>query len=209
MTALTSSAASAKSGPAPLKDALHKPLIIGASVSADYGSPSPGKKLALEFTPSHQIRTIAFSGRPGLQVLQHLKAQDLHDRTIVIGVDLFFWDSLIPLPQASLAALERLVNLSQERDIPLVLGNIPSLLPALQPSRLALNRAMEAACASYKKCMILPFDSYLQQLMREGSLPFENRRYGFRELLPDGLHVGPIGSAYLGQKLGELLAQKL
>lgn len=205
----SASARTAASAAATLQRVLAKPLILGASVSADHSSPSPGKKLALAHTSAHAIRTIAFGGRPSLQVLPHLKPEGLKDRSIVIAVDLFFWDSLLPSPQASVGALEDLLGRVKERGIPLVLGNIPNLMPALQPSRSALNQAMEKACRDYDKCMILPFDSFLQRLLREGSLTYENRRYSYRELLPDGLHVGPVGSAYLGQKIAELLTLTL
>lgn len=190
----------------PIEKLFERPLILGASVSADWLAQSPGKKLALRYTELHQIKTIAFGGSPGLQVLKHLSEEDLSDRTIVIGVDLFFWDSTFPSPEASMKALKKLVDQTAELDIPLVLGEIPELIPERQPGLKSLNHALSKVSHAYPHCHLMLFNQLLHQILEEGHLHIKGRDYSIPDLVPDGLHLGEIAGEFLADRLLSAIA---
>lgn len=188
-----------------VKEILQKPLIIGASVSAGYGTPSPGKRLALRYTTDANVRTIAQNGKPGKEVLRSISAKSLEDRTAIIGLDLFFWDSTHASAKVSIEALRSLVALAKKQNLPLVLGEIPGLLPSHQPSREALNLEMAQACRTYDRCVLLPLDEILHKVIADGSLEYKGKHYGLMDLLPDGLHLGPVAADYLADRILEAL----
>src|SRR5690606_32414241 len=127
------------------------------------------------------------------------------DHSVIIGVDLFFWDSIYPTAPASVAALHTLVKEAKSAKIPLILGDIPDLLPGLQSQRAILNQELQQACARYSQCYLVPLSEVFQQIQRDRHLVYQTKRYTLRELLPDGLHLGPIASAYVADLMEDLL----
>lgn len=188
-----------------ISSVFQKPLIIGASVSADYSAPSPGKNLALRYTNSASIRTEASNGRPGRDTLKLLKDSDYKDRSIVIGVDLFFWDSTLSSVDESITAFHRLMKQVITHDIPIVLGEIPELLWGKQPHYARLNHEMAKACAHYAKCFIMPFEKILHQIVEDNHLIIKGRQFEIHELVPDGLHLSSIASDYLADLMLKLM----
>jgi hypothetical protein len=188
------------------KELLQKPLIIGASVSADYNSLSPGKRLALRYTASENIRSVAQGGRKGVDTLAALQESDLSGRTIVLGLDLFFWDSTLPSADESIKALQNFIQKLQSKNIPVVLGEIPELLAGRQPGRPALNASLHAQCEKYPRCAVMPFDDLHRQLMRDGFLVMKGRRLGLMDIVPDGLHLSDDASEDLADRLQNIVA---
>lgn len=189
-----------------LKAILQRPLIVGASVSADTGAMSPGKKLALRFTAKENIRTKARSGAPGREVAKSLKGEDFKDRTIVIATDLFFWDSVLTPVDETEAALKGILVTVEALRIPLVLGNIPRLLPfGRQRSRDDLNKLIGDHCGKSAFCTVYDLAAIHEKLDDDGYLEHQSKRYRFSELLPDGLHLSEIGSEYLADRIAEIL----
>lgn len=182
-----------------------KPLIVGASVSAGHAAPGPGTLLSARYTEPKNVRTIAYNGTPGHVVLKQIPQKTLQDHSVIIGVDLFFWDSIYPTAPASIAALERLVTEAEKVRIPIVLGDIPDLLPGLQSQRAHLNQQLQEACARYNQCYLVPLSEVFQQIQRDRYLVYQSRRYSLRELLPDGLHLGPVASAYVADLIENML----
>lgn len=176
---------------------LKKPIIIGASVSADWSSLSPGKKLARRYTKPSEIVTKAQGGRPGVRTLEVVKPADFKDRSIVIGVDLFFWDSTLPSIDQSLKSLDRLMKEVRQLQLPIVLGEIPELIPGRQPHRESLNKAIRKACSDYSRCYLMPFDRLHKQVLREGGIEMYGRKYTIQEIVPDGLHLIETAGNYL------------
>lgn len=188
-----------------INKAMQRPLIVGASVSADWKAKSPGKLLALKYTKDSDIKTIAVGGRSGRDVLKNVNATDLKDRTIVIGLDLFFWDATLKSSAESLTAMNKLLASVRELDIPIILGEVPLLLPGMQPQAATINAALHKACQDYDKCTVVPFTSMLFKVLAEGSLQYQGKRYALRELIPDGLHIGPVASQYIADSIYESL----
>jgi hypothetical protein len=182
----------------------YKPLITGASVSADYSTTSPGKRLALRYTPPENIRTIAHPGTPGRLTQAEVTDAVLADRTIVIALDLFFWDSTLPSSSA-IPSLESFFARIARRRVPLVIGNVPELLPARQPGREALNTRLRELCRATPGARLVDLEALHQKVLREGFIPHAGRRYTIRELVPDGLHLSAPASDYLADRLLEAL----
>ena len=195
----------AASAPVDLKAVLQKPFITGASVSADFGTPSPGRRLALRYTKSVDIKTYARPGTPGVETLKKVSAADLKDRTSVLALDLFFWDSVQENPSASIAAMKKFIAEVQQLHIPLVIGEIPELLPGRQASRAKLNEAIQANCLKANQCFIMPFDQLHHQLMKDGYLEIKGKRMTLKSIVPDGLHLSEPASEFLADRLGDTL----
>ncbi len=181
-----------------------KPLIVGASVSGDYQTASPGKRLALRYTRERDIRVIAQNGKPGKEVLKTVSDEHLKDRSAIIGIDLFFWDSFQNSPKESLDAMEKLFTKSKAHSLPLVLGEIPELMPQYQKSGAALNKRMRQLCSVHSLCKILPMGEILTKTLTDGHLMHRGIRYEIEALLPDGLHLATPASEYLADQILKL-----
>ncbi|MGE0525921.1 MAG: SGNH/GDSL hydrolase family protein [Bdellovibrionales bacterium] len=181
----------------PASERMRSPLIIGASVSAGFGTLSPGDRLSRRFTSPQHIRNVARSGRPARDHLPLLQPDLLRDRTIVIAMDYLFWDSTLPDIGPSVRALDRLMELANARGIPLVLGDIPALLPSLQTQRVTLNEIIHKKCRNESHCHLLRLDELHQKVKRDGYLEIKAKRYTFSELVPDGLHLVEVASEFL------------
>lgn len=174
-----------------------KPLITGASISADWASMSPGKRLAQRLAASPDIRVIARGGQTGASVLAGVTSGVLKDRTIIVGFDLFFWDSTRASVAPSLKALKNLVSQAAELNIPLLIGDIPELVPGYQPMRKVLNDAIYEASLTAKNVYVIPLDALYQQVSRDGFVVIKGQQYSFFDLVPDGLHIGDTAGDYL------------
>jgi hypothetical protein len=181
---------------------LRKPLIIGASVSAGFGTLSPGDRLSRRFTGPASIINVARGGTPGRD--HDLKSELFKGRTVVLAMDFLFWDSALPQPQSSLNNLDLLLKRAANENIPVVIGDIPELLPGRQPSRDVLNKAIYAKCTAHAHCNVLKLDDLHRQVMRDRALMIKGRRYSFHELVPDGLHLAETAGEFLADKIFEL-----
>ncbi|WP_141736199.1 hypothetical protein [Oligoflexus tunisiensis] len=187
---------------------LEKPLITGASVSADWSTSSPGKTLALRYTDKSKIRTIAFGGRPGRDVIKEISPKHLEDRSIIMAVDFLFWDSTLSEVGPSLKALDSIMSQASRLGLPIVLGEIPELLPGRQVQRTKLNQEIKRKCASYKDCFLMPFDQLHRQVLKDGYLEIKGKRYTMKDLVPDGLHLSVPTSEYLADMMLAILSRQ-
>lgn len=193
-----------------IKELMARPLIIGASVSGDRNAQSPGKKLALHYTSLSNIKLITRNGSGGFKILRGLEESEIHDRTVIIALDLFFWDSTLKSSlDLSIEELDRLTAMTTKLKIPLVIGEVPDLLPGFQPVRIHINEAIAARCSDETRCFMLSLDPLLQQLRRDGYLMHRNRQFTLKELMPDGLHLSSAGSELLSEHIKSLLESKI
>lgn len=172
-----------------------RPLILGASISAGYGTKDGGigAVLARMINPSAQITNKAISGATSLQSTSHL---DLHsfDPSIVLGLDLFFWDAVRGSINAKFESNTRkLVTTFAEKNIPLILGKVPVLeLPliggygnTLLDKAKKVNDLLESVAFSQKNCLLYdPVPCFL-------SMGFSGENY-----FSDGLHLNSTGNQY-------------
>jgi len=182
-----------------------RPLITGASVSANHGTASPGRRLALRFGADQKIKTAAFSGKPGREIEPQLTDDLMSDRSVILALDFFFWDSTIRASQPSLDAIDNLMKKAASHEVPIVLGDIPELLPFRQPARKELNRHLRRACESYARCTLLELDGLHQQLQRDGFIEMEGKKRTLSDIVPDGLHLSEVAANYLADFIVETI----
>lgn len=182
-----------------------KPLITGASISADWASMSPGKRLAERLSPKTDVRVIARGGQPGASVLNGVTPAVLKDRSIVIGFDLFFWDSTRASADAGVRALKTLIANAEKAGVPVVIGDIPELIRGHQPARKELNQMIYRACKSAKNCYVIPLDALYQRISKDGFVEIKGKKYSFFDLVPDGLHIGSVAGEFLADLVYETI----
>jgi hypothetical protein len=180
-----------------IEQVFKKPLIIGASVSAGWGTLSPGDRLSRRFTDAKNILNVARGGRPGRDHMPLLKPSLVKDRSIILAMDFMFWDTTLDKPAASLAALDQLLELGQSRGIPVVLGDVPELLTGRQGLRPQINKYIHSKCVKDNGCYLLELDQLHKQVKRDQHLEIKGRKYRFPELVPDGLHLADVAGEYL------------
>lgn len=125
----------------------------------------------------------------------------------MIGVDLFFWDSTLPSIEQSLASLKKLMEDIRHEELPIVLGEVPELLPGRQPHRQRLNEEITKVCSNYSRCYLMPFDRLHKQVLREGGIEMYGRWYTMRDIVPDGLHLVETAGDYLADVMLELFRE--
>lgn len=205
---MTTSLSSASSVPNPvLQKSLARPLILGASVSANHFTSSPGQRLALKYTQPGQIKVVAGNGRRGYDSVKLATAAVLADRTAILGVDLFFWDALQPSASASVVAIENIVALAKSRNIPVILGEVPTLMPSMQKSLVPINKALNKACADYLKCRLVPLNQLFVKVATDGFIEHKGQKYTLEQLLPDGLHIATPASEYIADEIERLMGE--
>ena len=188
-----------------LAAALSRPLILGASLSADWATASPGKRLALKYTNLKSIHTHAFGGRTGKSVISSLAPGALEDRTCVIAIDLLFWDSAQKSIHPTVQAFERLMLDVIRLQLPIVVGEVPTLMPALQPHAERLNAMLTRYQTSYSGFFVMPFVQLYAVLLRDGELQIKGRTHNAAELASDGLHIGDVASEHLAEVMENVL----
>ncbi|NDG86084.1 MAG: hypothetical protein EBX52_13730, partial [Proteobacteria bacterium] len=131
-----------------LKDRLlARILVAGASQSADTNTESPAKVLARRVGTFDALKVAAFPGKKGSYTVPRIPEADFRDASLIIGHDLFFWDSISLSCDESLKTLEDFVAKARELQVPVIIGNIPRIrkLP-IQPCRKQMNERLEAIC---------------------------------------------------------------
>jgi|GEM_PF-6103805 len=165
------------------------PVIgVGASVTAGYGGVTgPAERLALILDVPYVSH--AASGATSSVSVGRWKGSDSQRCGTVVGVDLFFWDSVKGCPAD---AVSKAVKLTQERKCQrAIFSNVPRLLPLQKSSCVGmLNKALDNSVA----IDVLPVMEELQRDPRRASY--------FRA---DGIHLTEVGAEAATEKLCELL----
>lgn len=187
-----------------IEDIFQRPLIVGASVSADYRTESPGKIVALQYTELNKIKVVAQNGQPAKEMITRITENSLKDRTAIIGFDLFFWDSFQSTPEPSLKAMEKLFKLAKAHHLQLILGEVPELVPHYQKSVVKINQQMRKHCNAYGNCKIIPLHKITLNVLNDGFISHNGKKYLLKELLPDGLHISRPASEYLAAEILKL-----
>ncbi len=174
------------------------PLVLGASISAGYGTRDGGlgAVLARTINPEAKIINKAISGATSVQSTSHL---DLHKfyPSIVLGLDLFFWDAAREKTGKKFESNTRkLFDVFRDKDIPMIIGRVPVLdLPfvggkakALIESAQKVNSLLEELTLTHSNCVLYdPVPCFL-------SMGFGSRNY-----FSDGLHLNSEGNKYCAQ----------
>jgi|GEM_PF-2601637 len=193
-----------KLGFAGIAENLKSPLIIGASVSADFMSDSPGKILASKYTSTGNIKKIAKWGAGSSEILDRIKERHLKNSTSIIGLDFLFWDSVNSSVSEASKNIVTLIAMAKQKNIPVIIGDIPNLLSG-QNYRSGINTALRSHCASYSKCKIFGLSQLYAEVTRNKGLTIRGKFVQKDELLPDGLHLSRIASEEIARRLAPLL----
>lgn len=183
---------------------LKSPLIVGASVSADFMSDSPGKILASKYTSSGNIKKVAQWGAGSSDILGRIKDRHLKNTTAIIGLDFLFWDSVDSSVSEASKNIGSLIGLAKQKNIPVIFGDIPNLLSG-QAHRTGINAALRSQCATYSKCKIFSLSQLYAEVNRSKGLTIRGKFVRKDELLPDGLHLSQIASEEIARRLAPLL----
>lgn len=179
-----------------------KTLVIGASVSAAVLERNPSRRFLRDLGTLGHATSHAHSGTPGARVLSNLKRSMLADRSAVLAIDLMFWDSVFGLadPTESRAFLRGFFNEIRQRELGIVIGNVPAIHP-LQVNRIEINEALQEECDRWAHSRLVQLDHLFERGMSDGGLVLDGRFHSIAELLPDGLHPGPVAAELISREM--------
>ena len=138
-----------------------KPLIIGASVSAGYGTGTggPAAILSRNLNPSANVTNLSVSGATSM-ISTHRRMRETP--SIVLGFDVFFWDTARGLCDETYETNTReFFQRYQDQGIPMIIGKIPVDAPfplgvrlaGRQPCTAKINRLIAELCTPDKNCL--------------------------------------------------------
>ena len=160
------------SGAPEAKSCFATPLILGASVSAGYGTNRGGTSeiIAKEIHPEAVISNRAKSGATSLQSLKDLNLHTVNP-SVVLALDLFFWDA------ARNQCGENFISHTTKffrsfEGTPLIVGKIPVdvsfpdgyRLAGARPCTKVVNALIEKLCKIEANCLIYDPKECLNQM---------------------------------------------
>jgi hypothetical protein len=139
-----------------------KPLIIGASVSAGYGTSSggPASILSRALNPDTEIINIAFNGATSDRFM---RGTPKNLPSLIMGLDMFFWDTVLNRCGGDYEQETRnFFECFQSRGVPMVIGKIPTNAPfpigvrlaGTRPCTTKINRLLDELCTPEKNCLL-------------------------------------------------------
>lgn len=139
-----------------------RPLVIGASVSAGYGTSTAGPAaiLSRELNPAAKVTNRSISGATSMSATSFFPKEL---PSIVLGFDMFFWDTVrSSCDEAFETQTRAFFHRYQSAGVPMVIGKIPVNAPFPVGVRLAgraactsrINALIEQECAVEKNCII-------------------------------------------------------
>ncbi|MFI5362417.1 MAG: SGNH/GDSL hydrolase family protein [Elusimicrobiota bacterium] len=191
------------------KPLFQKTLVVGASVSSDFKTASPGRRVARRLGTEAELVERARPGATGAEIVSTLTDADFAKASVVVGIDLFFWDSRRDC-QTGLVAVDLFFKKAAEHRTPVVVGNIPALRTGLfgigGSCREALNARIASACS--ENCVLIDLDRLWTQAAKNGSLIVAGRKLSTSELLPDGLHLSPEASELVADRIFDAISTR-
>jgi hypothetical protein len=189
-------------------DSLSHTLIVGASISYGYDSVSGGTQpdpVTILATRYHQQSGIIKRTAPGKnsgEILNLIQPSDLPKASITIGLDLFFWDSVLQWGEcdAAVARVNTVYTEVHAKRIPWVLGRVPDL-GFRQNCMSALNQKIDQLCSQDSKCRLIDFPKIVDQIKRDGGIKLNGTFYTPKEIQPDGVHLSRVASEWVADLL--------
>lgn len=198
---------------------LERVAVLGASVSAGFGSERLGALLDRSIVGAHEVRDLAdlrMFRVAGVSARRQVDAAVAFRPTLVVAVDFLFWfgygwasgvDERLARIDVGLAQLERL-------DAPLLLGDLPDMrtaanwmLPAhaIPPvaELAALNAHLRRWAAAHPRVVVVPLSEWTRQLMASGEVELAPgvRAPSASLMNADGLHVNRKGLLYVAHRV--------
>lgn len=188
---------------AALKSRFERPLILGASISANLKTRGPADRALTQLGLGHvEPMRLAANGQTSRELVEKLVLPHFERASVVLAIDMFFWDATLPSLKRSLSALERFVELTKTFEVPVVVATIPEVAWwPFQAVRSELNLALRSAAARHPHFKLLDLETINHDLQRDGGFTLGNRRYTLEEVAPDGLHLSAYACEYLAERL--------
>lgn len=187
---------------------LARPLIVGASMSDQLTATDPGTLLARKWGGGPGVVRRAQAGRPSPDILAEVSAEDLASASLVIALDLFFWDARRgPCATAVRHARDFLGRL-EGVGARAAFGSLP---PQAGECGAAVSKALYKACrAAPSRCVVVDLGSPAEELDRTGVIDGDGGRVPRGAVTKDGLHPTELAARGIADALErKLLASPL
>ena len=181
------------------------PLIVGASVSSGFRAETPARKIARLFGTNDAVVSLAVPGASGAHQVEGLTDERLAAATVVVGVDLFFWDTRRDCA-AGIAGVDELFKRVAPRKTPLIVATVPALHAPLglgpkDDCREQLNPKIAKSCKQDPACVLLDLNALYAKAAADGGVDLDGKHVAFRDLLSDGLHLSDAGSQLVARAI--------
>jgi hypothetical protein len=181
------------------------PLIIGASVSSGFRAETPARKIARQFGTNDAVVSLAVPGAAGAHQVEGLTDERLAAATVVVGIDLFFWDTQRDCA-AGLAGVDELFKRVSPRKTPLIVATVPAMRVPLGiggggDCRDQINPKIAKSCNEDPECVLLDLNALYAKAAADGGADYDGKRVAFRDMLSDGLHLSDAGSQLVAQAI--------
>lgn len=193
-------------------------LIVGASVSQGIGAKpgGPSKIIAKELNPEAQVKIIAKHQKKSTESM--LGYIEITPPSIVMGLDLFYWDAIKDSCDKSFEEYTRSFFQSyQDRNIPLIIGRLP--IGITQPSGYnllnksectpAINKLINELCTVEKNCLIYDPADCMKAIKKDADENFGVKRSKVKkkylnvlldEYFVDDVHPSDTGNQFCAEQ---------
>ena len=181
------------------------PLIIGASVSSGFRAETPARKIARQFGTNDAVVSLAVPGAAGAHQVEDLTDERLAAATVVVGIDLFFWDTQRDCA-AGLAGVDELFKRVAPRKTPLIVATVPAMHAPLGiggggDCRDQINPKIAKSCKEDPTCILLDLNALYAKAAADGGADYDGKHVAFHDMLSDGLHLSDAGSQLVAQAI--------
>ena len=140
------------------------PTVVGASVSAGFGTSTggPASILSRMLNPAAKIDNQALSGATSVQILRRFETQQ-KDPSIILGFDLFFWDAARnECGEPFVESTKKFFKAHKDKKTPMVIGRIPVGAPfpvgvrmaGTRPCARVINSLVNQFCKVENNCIV-------------------------------------------------------
>jgi hypothetical protein len=179
-----------------------QPLILGASVSAGFGTSDggPGTVVSRMINPKSKVTNRAMSGHTSVESTRNLDVSSFSP-SVILAFDLFFWDANRELAGREFETQTRkFFKTIQDAKIPMVVGRVPVGVAfpdgireaGKKPSTARVNSLLEELCTLEKNCIL--YDPKICFDLMGGPVSPEGVRY-----FSDSLHTTNEGNKFCGR----------
>ena len=185
-----------------MRELFARPLILGASISANFVRKGPADRALERLGGQPRPVRLAGNGMTARRLSRRLDREAVAKASVVIAIDYLFWDASVPNLAKSLAALRKLVSLTEEEGVPLFLATIPKVTFKLwQWNREAINEALRAEAKAHPHVILIDLDQMNREITRKGSFRIGRERFAPDQIAPDGIHLSSAASEYVALEI--------
>ncbi|HEX4923824.1 MAG TPA: hypothetical protein VFV50_07050 [Bdellovibrionales bacterium] len=194
-----------------VRRALRAPLVVGASVSAEYATKSPARRaMGILGIEDRALTKFAKFGARAKALLPLVNYELVQRHTAVIATDVVFWDTLSWNAASTVAALQDFGARIDELAIPVVLGTAPLLKNHwFQPGLKQVNAAVREACETFENFHLLDLERIYETIRSQNGFSIGGRYYSVADVAPDALHLSNAACEFVAYEIIGVLEQAL